>query len=101
MLGVHGARLSASSAAYPHARAPPLHPLLATALETPAGGPHGRRSMHSRIVQRLLASAPGQWAARIYMLTPAGVWKGVGIGVLAVAAGLAGVAFHELTVLIS
>lgn len=45
-------------------------------------------------------TAPGQAVARIRLLTPTRVWEGVGIGILAVAAGGAAMAFHGLAVFI-
>lgn len=42
-------------------------------------------------------AAPGAMFERVRMLTPSSVWEGVGLGVLAIAAGGAAMLFHGLT----
>ncbi|HNW40424.1 MAG TPA: chloride channel protein [Opitutaceae bacterium] len=49
---------------------------------------------------RAFRSAPQASFTRLRQLTPSGIWHGVGLGALAVAAAGAGLCFHELTLLI-
>ena len=49
---------------------------------------------------RAFRSAPQASFTRLRQLTPSGIWHGVGLGALAVAAAGAGLCFHELTLVI-
>jgi CIC family chloride channel protein len=46
---------------------------------------------------RRLLRAPSETFDRLKLLTPSNVWEGVGLGLLAIAAGVATMAFHGLT----
>ena len=57
-----------------------------------------KMSMHAW--WRAFRSAPQASFTRLRQLTPSGIWHGVGLGALAVAAAGAGLCFHELTLVI-